>query len=194
MTVKELVRNTCRLDADKDYGTEEIDGTLYVYFHASWTFQDWMRNFLFWATNWRYGSKVHTGYLKEFNECVDMSLIFKILQHQKAVLIGYSRGGAMAILARAYAEDLKRKLPTITTSISTIIMGTPRAYRSLPNTSFHNTLEIVYGNDIVRKLFFWYKENPCTKYLHIESEVKGPFKACKDHGQYITCDVEVTIP
>lgn len=189
MKIKDLVAKTCQYDPQKDYYTEVIGDTLYLYFHASHSKQDWIRNFFFWTTRFK-NTNVHAGYYKEFSDLWDGQLITDILHYKKRVFVGYSMGSAVIMLL----IFLLKQLDLYTVNDKTIIIGSPRVFRKFPYfVSIPNITEVCYGNDIVRKLLFWYAENPCTKFIHIPSTTKGWFKACKDHGQYITVDLDIDI-
>ena len=189
MKVKDLVMKTCMYDPKKDYYTEVIDDTLYVYFHASHSKQDWIRNFFFWTTQF-YGLPTHFGYYKEFLDLFGSEVLNETSRYKKRVFVGYSRGAAVVLILVA----LLRYWNFYTVNDNTIIIGAPRVFRKIPpTTKFDNITEVCYGNDIVRKLFFWYAENPCTKFIHIPSITKGWFKSCKDHGQYTTVDTEIEL-
>ncbi len=189
MKIKDLVAKTCQYDPKKDYYTEVINDTLYVYFHASHSKQDWLRNFFFWTTRFN-GLKIHAGYYEEFTDLWTDELFNKILHYKKRVFIGYSRGAAVILILVA----LLKHLYIYTSNDKTVIIGAPRVFRKFPYfLTIPNVIEVCYGNDIVRKLLFWYSENPCTSFIHIPSTVTGWFKACKDHGQYTTVDTEIDL-
>jgi len=186
MTVKELVKLTCYLDPNRDYNTEIIDGTLWVFFHASWSRQDWIRDFMCWPKKIA-GFRFHSGYAKEYCD-LESTLTEEVMDfiktHKNPVIFaGYSRGSAVAIIAKMvfkYCLNERVKL---------ILLGLPRVLYSKDCWIDTDDIIIQYGKDLVTNLPPWMvKINPTN--IIVSSSV-FPFKAIKDHGMYATCDDEI---
>lgn len=182
MTVGEILQRTGQLDPGKDYNIDIIDGVPWVFFHASWSWQDWIRDFFVWTKDF-FGGKVHSGYLKEFEQNVQDGLIRDIsilnLQgHRYFVFAGYSRGAALALIAQYQVT-----YSVIGIVSSAILVGRPGTFLKWPTTMTRGKIhEVRYGKDIVSSLPPWYPHSEPD--IRIPSVNKCPWKSIKDHGSY----------
>lgn len=185
ITVGEILKRTCRLDPGKDWNMDIIDGIPWFFFHASWSRQDWIRDFQCW-TNAFNGRRVHAGYLKEWEDSVNMGLLYEIrcVEGWEVVFSGYSRGAALALMTHDW---MSRYCPGI--SSKAVLVGCPRAYPK--NPPHKGVYEVRYGYDLVTVLPPWYAENYPEVHQVIPSTNKWPFQAIKDHGSYGGSSVEI---
>lgn len=187
MTVKDLIRKTCYLDPGRDYNTEIIDGQLWVFFHASWSNQDWIRDFMCWPKKYT-DFWFHSGYIKEFLDIKDQ-LFEDVLSFRKAnpfgriIFAGYSRGSSVALIAKIIMKYYYNE------HICLVLTGLPRTIYS-KNCWVDQDDEIIqYGKDLVTNLFFWMRKILPNKI--IKSVSNPPFRAIKDHGLYVICEEEI---
>lgn len=181
MKVKEMIRQTCRLDPNRDYNIELINGQTWVFFHASWSWLDWVRDFIFIPIRISKGVWMHMGYLFEAEDIVDQ-LVHDLGHATNIVFAGYSRGAAVALILSP--------LPNVS---KVYIMGCPRTFvgKNSLNKQKDKVVEIIYGNDLVTYLPPFFSKIKYGKTIKIPSESKGWFKCIKDHGNYIDCEEDV---
>ena len=108
---------------DVSYKFIEEEDILYIYLQGSYEKIDWLRNFYFFPTskkpykNMKISYRVHKGFLRAWKELEDI-VIDKITEKDnysfkwnKIIIVGYSHGGALAMLATEcvwyYREDLR---------------------------------------------------------------------------------------
>lgn len=187
MTIKDLIRKTCYLDPGRDYNTEIIDGSLWVFFHASWSNQDWIRDFMCWpkkyAEFW-----FHNGYVKEFLDLRDQLFedIFTFRKNNPfspIIFAGYSRGSSVALIAKIVLKYYYNE------HIILALTGLPRTVYSKDCYIDEDDEIIQYGKDLVTDLPPWIRKIKPKRIL--KSISKLPFRAIKDHGLYVTCEEEV---
>ena len=184
MTVHDMIAKTCDLDPGKDYNTEIIDGKLWVFFHASWSWRNWLRNFDV-RTQRCNDAKVHKGYLREYT---DSGFVVRELE---TVFVGYSRGAAIALL---YYFACKNPIHHGVFNVKAILIGAPRLFRQLPqNFDISGITTVTYGDDMVTHLPPWFLTTPSAKHISLISTTKWPFRRCKDHGQYGSSYVNIEV-
>lgn len=182
MTVKEIIKQTCKLDPGRDYNIELIDGDLWVFFHASWSRQDWIRDFMCWPKSTNQGT-YHAGYLKEFRD-IEEQLLADIRNEfsygNRIILAGYSRGAAVALIA--YLEYFQWMQ-----GVTCVLLGLPRTVYEKDIIGIGSIVQ--YGSDLVTALPPWIPKIHPTQV--IPSTNTGLFKSIKDHGMYVECEDEV---
>lgn len=187
MTVKDLIAKT-RTDPGKDYHVEWLSGRPWVFFHASWSLQDWVRDFCCWTVRFA-GGRYHAGYVAEFKDMlpgltVDVENLLKF--GKGIVFCGYSRGAALVALAWKY-YIAKKEIPTeYFINSDAVGLGLPRI-----SCKYSYIQEIRYGHDLVTYLPPWLWKN--IPAMQIPSKNRGLFAAIKDHGSYVDCDVEIDL-
>lgn len=181
MTVAEMVRQTCRLDPTRDYNIELINDKIWVFFHASWSSQDWIRDFLFIPKNLGANSYGHMGYTFEALDIED-SLEKDLKGYKDITFVGYSRGAAVALIL-APLFDVKK----------VYVLGCSRVFWKLNPVMFSDidVTEVIYGNDLVTYLPPFMPRIKWNTTKKIESKSKGWFKSIKDHGMYLDVEEEV---
>lgn len=145
---------------DTQYAIEETEDTLTIKFQGSVSRLDWFYNFffipLFLIKPYHHMPKlyfVHRGFLKKY-KAVRLEIqkaVYNNLE-KKVVVLGYSQGAALALLAH---EDIRF---TFGIQSETTVFGCPRVfslfgYKMLSNRLFGVT-RIENGNDIVTRLPF----------------------------------------
>lgn len=179
MKISEAVAASCHLDPGHDWNEELIEGAHWFFFHASWSTQDWIRDFTCWTTEW-FGHRVHWGYVQEFNDMIEAGLgtqLCKALEGSlPIVLCGYSRGAALAVMAHYWLGRSCRDK-----QISSISIGCPRIS---PRGTLTPSVVVVYGNDMVTHLPPWWPAVGAPVLQRHESSGHGFIAACHDHGLY----------
>lgn len=147
---------------DVNYYFEERHNALYIHFEGSNSATDWVRNFLFAKQPYKEMSfpfKVHRGFLGAWKEVKDI-IFDKVMtlekyntyKYKKIVVVGYSHGGGLAILAhefiRFYRPDLKEDLITIAYEAPKVIAQHPKEIED----RWFNCYLIKNANDIVTRV------------------------------------------
>ena len=135
MTLSELFYECLHADyvhtaSDADYALVREGGTLYVYFEASDGATDWKNNLDFPAVRVKNGvSLVHRGFSRVFEsirEPLAEALLDKTVT--EVVIVGYSHGGALAVLCYDLAYRIR---PDLRGKIHGYGFGAPRVYFGL---------------------------------------------------------------
>ena len=191
MKVRELVEK-CRCDPGKNWHVELVDGQPWIFFHASWTRQDWVRCFEAWTVPFC-GGRAHAGFVKEFRDDEDAGLTLNILDNdfegKTLTFAGYSRGAAIALLAYTlWQYNTKARLRCV-------MVGAPNVFTKVPPTLIHSwgSIEIIYGRDIVTALPPWFKGNPVNDIQLVRSSDRGLLAPIRDHGRYLQAEQEIDL-
>jgi pimeloyl-ACP methyl ester carboxylesterase len=181
MKVAEMIRQTCRLDPSRDYNLELIDGHIWVFFHASWTNQDWLRDFLLFPKHLGEKTWGHLGYFSEAMDVLE-TLEKDLSGYKEITFVGYSRGAAVALL-----------LAPIFNVKKVYLMGCPRTFWKLNPIYFEgiNVIELVYGKDLVTFLPPFFPKIKWNNTITFKSESTGWFKSIKDHAGYLDVQDDV---
>ena len=182
MTISEIVKKSCQLDPGKDYNLEVIDGRAWFFFHASWSRQDWIRDFQCWTVGFRH-LRLHYGYFREFLDTLDFvqSDLIDLLKQgiTDIVFTGYSRGAALAWIFDEYYHD------SLSFTTHSICIGCPRTFLKTNATRGPFYL-VTYGNDAVTFLPPWFDKPQPLLTMHHSPTGPGFINACKDHAKYLT--------
>lgn len=187
MTVRELVLMHGDQSMGGDFTFKQSETELWIFFRASMTFLDWVRDFLCITVAWLGCSRAHFGYVKEFDDAYSrlLSVLYSAIAANKRIyLIGYSKGAAVVTLLYHYVMTF---YPT--DNIRVVIAGCPPVFflRKPTFPQYSNKIKHVrYGNDIVCWLPPWFIKADIT--LNPVSQSKWPFKCIKDHGAYVNCN------
>ena len=118
-----------------DFATEVLDGTLYIYFEHSNGKTDWVNNLDFLTKAYTNEQEktffAHRGFLRVFKS-ITPSLApvlenAKANKYDKIVVVGYSHGGALAVLCHEYLwfnlENMRDKIYTYAVAPPRVIWG-----------------------------------------------------------------------
>lgn len=118
-----------------DFATEVLDGTLYIYFEHSNGKTDWVNNLDF--PTMAYSNEqektffAHRGFLRVFKSITPYLATAlknaKANKYDKIVVVGYSHGGALAVLCHEYLwfnlENMRDKIYTYAVAPPRVIWG-----------------------------------------------------------------------
>ena len=118
-----------------DFATEVLDGTLYIYFEHSNGKTDWINNLDFPTKAYTNEQEktffAHRGFLRVFKSITPY--LAPVLENAKAnkydkiVVVGYSHGGALAVLCHEYLwfnlENMRDKIYTYAVAPPRVIWG-----------------------------------------------------------------------
>lgn len=172
----------------------EKDDICYVNFTGSNNFHNWVDNFTFFKTKWKYSkarAKVHLGFIEAYSQVRDF-LWKRFNSYTEFVITGHSLGGALATLC---SFDLVENGKS---NVYPVIFASPRVgnggFKRRFNKHFDFVKRFNWMNDIVPKLppfFFNFRHvgnqielaDPKTKF---EYNMKHPlvaiFGSPKDHS------------
>lgn len=142
-------------DTQWDYAIE--NGKLILRFDETRSPMDWWQNFRFLRKPYRDMKpkfRVHKGFIGKYKSI--RSTLFGIIassEYDRIEILGYSQGGALALLAH---EDIWYHRPELRNNkLITIVFGCPRVVSWFaPKDRWHNVIRIQNGNDIVSKVPF----------------------------------------
>lgn len=194
MKVRELVEK-CRCDPGKNWHVELVDGQPWIFFHASWTRQDWVRCFETWTVPFC-GGRAHAGFVKEFRDDLQVGqgqlykdILIYSLNAETLTFAGYSRGAALALLAYTYMQGLTPS------RLRCVLVGSPNVFTKIPPTLVHSwgSVEVIYGRDVVTALPPWFKGNPVNDIQLVRSSNRGLLAPIHDHAGYATAEQEIDL-
>lgn len=148
--------NEVTKETDTQWGWEKKDTTLYLKFQGSVSTTDWLQNFDYAKTPYRDMPKkfrVHNGFLQKWKS-IRKSVQEKITDDvEKIVIIGFSQGGALALLCH---EDLWFNFENLRDKLETYALGTPRVFTwGAPRERFESVYYIQYKGDLVTGVPLW---------------------------------------
>lgn len=114
-----------------DYALERVGNTLYIYFESSNGELDWLNNFYFPAKPYNVENKIwlaHRGFVGVFKSIEPyIATPVSDLTLEKIVIVGYSHGGALAVLCHEYVwynrPDLRHALEGYAFGAPRVIWG-----------------------------------------------------------------------
>ena len=118
-----------------DFATEVLDGTLYIYFEHSNGKTDWVNNLDFPTKAYTNEQEkpffAHRGFLRVFKSITPyLQTVIenaKANKYDKIVVVGYSHGGALAVLCHEYLwfnlENMRDKIYTYAVAPPRVIWG-----------------------------------------------------------------------
>ena len=110
-----------------DYALERIENTLYIYFECSNGEIDWLNNFDFPAKPYNLKNQVwlaHRGFVRVFKSIEPyIATPVSDLTLERIVIVGYSHGGALAVLCHEYVWYNR---PDLRHAIEGYAFGAPR--------------------------------------------------------------------
>jgi hypothetical protein len=143
-------------DAEWGWQYENEGKTLLLNFQGSVSHLDWRQNFDFLAAPYKEMEKkfrVHRGFLNKWKSIRDHVQTKVTPEVEKVVILGFSQGGALAVLCH---EDVWFQHERLRDSIETYAYGTPRVFSwATPKERFKGLHYIQYGGDMVCGVAPW---------------------------------------
>ena len=156
----------------------------YHYFDGSDRALEWLKNFFAFRFG-AYGShKGYDGTAKDLFDkmCEDMSI------SRKQVFVGYSRGGAIALLVllrhslMCYRRGVKPRAELVTFCAPKA--GHKKLYKQCEKMGFQHTRVVMVG-DIVPKIVWWWCDMWTTRLIKLKNSEKGKKAKHKNVGEYL---------
>lgn len=146
-----------QIENDASYALERVGNTLYIYFEHSRGKMDWLNNFDFPIKPYKVENKIwlaHRGFVRIFKS-VEPYIAHSVtdLSIDSVIVVGYSHGGALAILCHEYVWYNR---PDLRKSLQSYAFGAPRVIWGELGLDFEKrwqTLTVIRNlNDIVTHL------------------------------------------